>query len=121
VWTTAAEVVHVIGLVIELMAVIVITYGTAEFFVVLVGIVVKRVPIERGRASWLRMLQLLVVGLTFQLAADLVHITIAEGWQPLGRVAVIAVLRTFLSYFLDRDLREFRGSVADVEKQRPST
>jgi uncharacterized membrane protein len=47
-----------------------------------------------------------VVGLTFQLAADLVHLTIAHGWEPLGRVVVIAVLRTFLVYFLGRDLRE---------------
>jgi uncharacterized membrane protein len=101
-----AEIVHVVGLVIELMAVLVITYTSVETFVVLVRLVLKRVPIEEGRSTWLRVLHLLVVGLTFQLAADLVHIAIAQGLQPLGRVAVIAVLRTFLSYFLNRDLRE---------------
>ena len=48
------------------------------------------------------------MGLTFQLAADLVHIAVARGWEPLGRVVAIALLRTFLSYFLNRDLSEAR-------------
>jgi uncharacterized membrane protein len=96
----------VVGLVIELMAVLVIAYGSAEAFVTLIRTRVAGVPIEERRQLWLRYLRLLVVGLTFQLAADLVHITITRGWEPLAQVVVIAVLRTFLSYFLDRDLRE---------------
>jgi uncharacterized membrane protein len=107
-WASIAEVVHVVGLVIEVMAVLVITYGALEAFVVLVGLLLKRAPLEQGRSYWLRFLLFLVVGLTFQLAADLVHIAIAQGWQPIGRVAIIAVLRTFLSYFLNRDLEEYR-------------
>ena len=105
---TLAEVIHAVGLVIELMAVVVITYASVETFVVLVRLMLKQVPIEEGRGTWLRFLRLLVVGLTFQLAADLVHIAIARGWEPIGRVVVIAILRTFLSYFLNRDLREAR-------------
>jgi uncharacterized membrane protein len=106
VWSEIAEVIHSIGLIIEIMAVLVIAYASLETFVVLARLVMTRVPLSEGRAQWLRFLQLLVVGLTFQLAADLVHITIARGWEPLGRAVVIAVLRTFLSYFLGRDLRE---------------
>jgi uncharacterized membrane protein len=107
-WTSIAEGVHVVGIAIEVMAVLVIAYGALEAFAALVGLLLKREPLEQGRTYWLRFLLFLVVGLTFQLAADLVHIAIAQGWEPIGRVAVIAMLRTFLSYFLNRDLQEFR-------------
>jgi uncharacterized membrane protein len=106
VWSEIAEVVHSVGLIIELMAVLVIAYASLETFVALGRLLVTRAPLEDGHRQWLRFLDLLVVGLTFQLAADLVHITIARGWEPIGRVAVIAMLRTFLSYFLGRDRRE---------------
>ena len=102
------EFVHVLGIGIELMAVLVMAYGAAETFVVALRLVVMRASFSAGRGQWLRFLQLLVLGLTFQLAADLVHIAIARGWEPIGRVVVIAALRTFLAYFLNRDLKEAR-------------
>jgi len=101
-----AEIVHWTGTVIEMMAVLVIAYASVEAFIFVVHAAITRVPIEQKRVIWLRFLRLLVVGLTFQLAADLVHIAIARGWEQLARVAVIAVLRTFLSLFLDRDMRD---------------
>ena len=42
-----------------------------------------------------------MAGLTFQLAADIVHTTVTPGWDEIGRVAAIAVIRTFLTFFLD--------------------
>ena len=53
----------------------------------------------------------LVIGLTFQLAAGVIETattTTADGWQDIGRLAAIAVIRTFLSYFLERDMKEVR-------------
>jgi uncharacterized membrane protein len=49
-----------------------------------------------------------VAGLTFQLAADIVHTAIAPTWDDIGRLGAIAVIRTFLSYFLERDVEEVR-------------
>ncbi|MFM6406758.1 MAG: DUF1622 domain-containing protein, partial [Microcystis sp.] len=46
----------------------------------------------------------LVLGLTFQLAADVIETattTTEDGWADIGRLAAIAVIRTFLSYFLE--------------------
>ena len=48
----------------------------------------------------------LVAGLTFQLASDIVHSAIAPTWNEIGQLGAIAVIRTFLTYFLDRDLAE---------------
>ena len=100
------EIVHWTGTVIELMAVVVIAYASIEAFVVVVRTVVAQVSVEEKRTIWLRFLRFLVVALTFQLAADLVHVAIARGWEDLGHVAAIAVIRTFLAYFLERDLNE---------------
>lgn len=53
---------------------------------------------------WLGFARWLVTGLTFQLAADIVQTTAAPSWDEIGRVAAIAAIRTFLTFFLDRDI-----------------
>ncbi len=50
----------------------------------------------------------IVAGLTFQLAGDIVHTAVAPTWDEIGRLGAIAVIRTFLAYFLDRDMEERR-------------
>ena len=60
------------------------------------------------RDAWLRYARWLVVGLTFQLAADIIETSISTSWEAIGRLAAIAVIRTFLNYFLERDLAEMR-------------
>jgi hypothetical protein len=57
---------------------------------------------------WLRYARWLVAGLTCQLAADLVETSITTDWAAIARVGAIAVIRTFLNYFLERDLAEVR-------------
>ena len=47
-----------------------------------------------------------VAGLTFQLAADIIGTSIAPSWQEVGQLGAIAVIRTFLNFFLERDLAE---------------
>jgi uncharacterized membrane protein len=59
-----------------------------------------------ARIVWLRFARLLVAALTFQLAADIIETSVSTDWESLGRIAVIAVVRTFLNYFLERDVQE---------------
>ncbi len=47
-----------------------------------------------------------MAGLTFQLAADIIETSISTNWQTIGRVGAIAVIRTFLNYFLERDVEQ---------------
>jgi uncharacterized membrane protein len=65
-------------------------------------------PDRDVRLIWQRYARWLIAGLTFQLAADIIKTTIAPSWEDIGRVAAIAVIRTFLEYFLMRDLGEVR-------------
>lgn len=46
----------------------------------------------------------LLLGLEFELAADIVRGVISPMWQDVGQLGAIAVIRTFLNYFLETDL-----------------
>jgi uncharacterized membrane protein len=63
---------------------------------------------RQTRIVWLRYSRWLVAALTFQLAADIIESSIAPSWDDVGRLASIAVVRTFLNYFLERDIGELR-------------
>lgn len=46
----------------------------------------------------------LALALEFQLGADIVATTVAPTLESLGELALIAVIRTFLNYFLSKEL-----------------
>ncbi|WP_204141204.1 DUF1622 domain-containing protein [Halomicronema sp. CCY15110] len=46
----------------------------------------------------------LAMALEFQLGADVLTTTISPGREELTRLAVIAVIRTFLNYFLNKEM-----------------
>jgi uncharacterized membrane protein len=46
----------------------------------------------------------LALALEFQLGADILTTTIAPTFDELSKLAVIAVIRTFLNYFLNKEL-----------------
>jgi uncharacterized membrane protein len=109
-----ATIAHYLGLAIEAMALLVVTYGTIETFVSVVRMVTTRALKEERRAVWIHFLRWMVAALTFQVAADIVHTSIAPTWDEVGRLAAIAAVRTMLSYFLERDLREAEGAKRDA-------
>ncbi len=47
----------------------------------------------------------MTVALVLLLAADILATAIAPTWDDIGKLAAIAVLRTALNYFLERELR----------------
>lgn len=99
-----------LSLVLEALALVTIAIGAVEATVDIVRVLFKG-PLRESakRRVWLRFAGWLVAGLTFQLAADIVHTTVAPGWDEIGRVAAIAAIRTFLTFFLDRDIEaEYR-------------
>jgi uncharacterized membrane protein len=58
----------------------------------------------------------IVLALEFALAADIVRTAIAPTWDDIGRLGAIALIRTALNYFLERDMEEFNPE-ADDEPQ----
>lgn len=66
------------------------------------------------RTVYLQYARWLVAALTFQLAADIVQtvITPVLDWNEIGHLAAIAAIRTFLNFFLERDIEH-------MERYRP--
>ena len=106
-------------LVIDAMALVVLAYGTVEAFAGVVrGVFVASATSDEERSVWLRFARRIVAGLTFQLAADIIETSIAPSWDDIGRLAAIAAIRTFLNYFLERDVVEVR--TFDKERRKAS-
>ncbi|MCV3243713.1 DUF1622 domain-containing protein [Mesorhizobium sp. ZC-5] len=93
---------------IDILALIIVLVGTIEAFFGGMRAMLSSPTGHERRDIWLRYARWLVAGLTFQLAADIIETSITTEWEAVGRIAVIAVIRTFLNYFLDRDLEEVR-------------
>lgn len=53
----------------------------------------------------------LTVSLELLLAADILATAIAPTWDEIGKLAAIAVLRTSLNYFLERELKNNEGKL----------
>jgi uncharacterized membrane protein len=92
--------------IIDAMALIVVAIGTAEAFFTGLWAAFPAPAHRRFREILVRYGRWLVAGLTFQLAADIVETSIAPSWQEVGQLGAIAVIRTFLNFFLERDLAE---------------
>lgn len=58
----------------------------------------------------------LSLALEFQLGADIANTTVAPSFEALGRLGAIAVIRTFLNYFLTKELAE---ATANPEQSLP--
>jgi uncharacterized membrane protein len=94
---------------IDLVALVVILTGTAQAVVYGARLAVSPAAGHHtARAIWLEYSRWLVAGLTFQLAADIIETSVTPDWEDIGRIGAIAVIRTFLNFFLERDQREMR-------------
>lgn len=94
--------------VIDWLALILIVVGAVEAFFQGLWTMFSSRDGHHERDVWLRLGRWLVAGLTFQLAADVLETAITTSWDEVGRLAAIAAIRTFLNYFLERDLGEIR-------------
>jgi len=100
---------------IDALALIVIVAGSVEAFAKALYVAVFPSSAMQSRDIWLRFGRWLVAALTFQLAADVIETAITTDWDAIGRLGAIAVIRTFLNYFLEKDLREVYGERQDRE------
>ncbi len=60
----------------------------------------------------------LVVALEFQLAADIVGTIVSPTTAHLIELGAIALIRTFLNYFLNKELKEEKESLAVVAEEK---
>jgi uncharacterized membrane protein len=58
----------------------------------------------------------LSLALEFQLASDILTTALAPSWEEIGKLGVIAVIRTALNYFLSREMSEYAEKVERDER-----
>ena len=61
---------------------------------------------------WLRFAMWLMLGLEFELAADVLRSAISPNWSDIGQLGAIAGIRTFLNYFLEKDIDKYGEQTA---------
>jgi uncharacterized membrane protein len=99
-----------VALSIEAVAALVIAYGTVEALAGLATELFKWTTPKRRRDVWARFSVWLLLGLEFELAADIIRTAISPSWTDIGQLASIAAIRTFLNYFLESDIEKLSKS-----------
>jgi uncharacterized membrane protein len=103
--------------IINAIALVIIVIGTIEAFVWCArAIFSPSTASHQLREAYLQYARWLVAALTFQIAADIIETSIAPSWEEIGRLGAIAVIRTFLNFFLERDLAEIKQREAETQR-----
>jgi uncharacterized membrane protein len=105
--------------VIDAMAFVIVVIGTVEAFFSGLRAMLSTPDGHERREIWLRYARWLVAALTFQLAADIIETSITTSWEAVAKIAAVALIRTFLNYFLDRDLEDVRLRQREGAGARP--
>lgn len=92
--------------------------------VIAIGMVVAirgfiRVMLGNGASDFsavrLSLARYLALALEFQLAADILATAISPGWEQIGQLGAIAVIRTGLNYFLMREMEMEQAATSRQE------
>jgi len=97
-----------VSLGLEIIAVLVIAWGGLMAFYEILKIGFERDSrVGLKKEIWLRFGVWLLLGLEFELAADIVRTAVAPTWIDIGQLGSIAVIRTFLNYFLEKEVERY--------------
>lgn len=99
---------HVSSLV-EILAAIVISVSLLKFLFRYVINIFNPNDSSTNQSIRIQFGSSLTVALELLLAADILATAIAPTWDDIGKLAAIAVLRTGLNYFLERELKSSAG------------
>ncbi len=103
-WLTRATEISIVFL--NGLALLMVMAGSLEALVGIVRLLLAGGSRPERRDLWLSYARWLVAALTFQLGADIIETAITHEWEAVARLGAVAVVRTFLNYFLERDLTE---------------
>src|SRR5262249_24947011 len=93
----------ILALIVEAVAALLIAAGVLEA----IGVLLTSPAGGRRTAVWRRFGGWLLLSLEFELGADIVRTAISPTWTQIGQLGAIALIRTFLNYFLEQDLEKY--------------
>ena len=112
------DVVDLMVRLIEACGAVVIMIGAVVAITKFAVALVRR-DINQFSSVRLSLARFLVLGLEFQLAADVLRTAISPSFEEIGKLAAIAAIRTVLNYFLNREIAQEQREVALLAKQPP--
>jgi len=107
------QVAETVELLLEFALVLIVTFGAVIALYRLVLSIGKEDKLAIRRGAWSGFAGWLILALEFALAADLVGTAISPSWDEVGQLAVIAAIRTFLGYFLERDIESMKEATSE--------
>jgi len=109
-----------VALMLEALVVLTVAVGAIEaLYRIAREAIVRRSTNWDRRAVWLRFAVWILLSLEFALGADIVRSAIAPTWEDIGKLGVIAAIRTFLGFFLGKDLETIEEEEQE-KKARPA-
>ena len=115
--TALREMVDLMVRLIEACGAIVIMIG-AVVAIVKFAVALGRRNINQFSSVRLSLARFLVLGLEFQLAADVLRTAISPSFTEIGKLAAIAAIRTLLNYFLNREIAQEQREVELLKPAR---
>ncbi|HXW56535.1 MAG TPA: DUF1622 domain-containing protein [Candidatus Cybelea sp.] len=109
------EIAESIALGVETCAGFIIAYGAIEAISGSILAIKRRSKSGQRKDIWLRFGVWLLLGLEFELAADIVRTAISPTWNEIGQLAAIGVIRTFLNFSLEKDLEKYDSKTPPIE------
>jgi uncharacterized membrane protein len=88
----------------EVISVLFVGFGAAEALARTVWNWRDWSDLKLKKRIWRRFAASILLALEFALGADIARTAISPTWEDIGQLAAIAAIRTFLNFFLERDL-----------------
>jgi|SRR5215472_6063183 len=105
---------------VETAAAFLILVGACEaFYTMFARFFSRRLAVGARKEVLVRFGVWLLLGLEFELAADIIRTAISPSWNDIGQLAVIATIRTFLNHFLEKDLEKYGESEEVIAPASP--
>lgn len=101
-------------LLVEALGALIIAAGV----VLVVVALLRHLLFKRGNSFTpirLAFARYLTLALELQLAADILSTSVSPSWDQIGKLAAIAVIRTALNYFLNKELQAESGGEEKVQ------
>ena len=107
-----------VALAVEAAAVLLIAIGAAEALAHVLTKEFRQHSPGVRRSAWIRFAVWLVLGLEFELGADVIRTAISPTWSDIGQLGAIATIRTVLNYFLEKDVEKYNEARKPGEEPR---
>jgi len=102
-----------VALGVEVGAALFIAFGAVEaIYHIGLGLLGATESAFRRKQVWVRFGVWLLLALEFELAADVLRSAISPTWDDIGQLGAIAAIRTFLNYFLEKDIEKYGEDAA---------